>query len=68
VDFLLQVHAHGTIGANDFIGTNSGIGWNVSTRIRDPYIRSFIAHDMVCTFDCGSCEAPQEILPGGGDC
>src|SRR5437667_8020533 len=67
VDFLLQVHTHSAVGTNDFVGANSGIARNISSRIGNAHIRRVITNLMVGSFDRGSPELTQEILPTGGN-
>ena len=61
VHFLLQVNAECAISPNHFVGADSRVGRNISTRIRDAYIRRIIANDVMGTFDCRCRKASKEI-------
>src|SRR5882757_8169702 len=51
VDLLLKIHAYGTVRANDFVGADSCIARNVTTRIRNAYISRIVTNGMVGSFN-----------------
>jgi len=62
VDLLLKVHAHGAVGANDFIGADSGIARNITTRIGDAYIGRIVANGLVGSFNSSTDETSRKVL------
>ena len=63
VHFLLQVDAHGTITANHFVGAHSGVGGNISARVRNMDIRGNVADRVMRAFDGCRDQAACKLLP-----
>jgi hypothetical protein len=54
VNFLLQIDPKGAIGANDFVGADARIRWNVSAGVRDSYVGRDVADRMMRALNRGS--------------
>jgi len=62
VDLLLKIHAYSTVRANDFVGADSGIARNVTTRIRNAYISRIVTNGMMGSFNGRTDETSRKVL------
>jgi hypothetical protein len=51
VDLFLQLHSRRSVGADDRVGAEAGVGGDVSARIRDPNIARDPADTMMRAFN-----------------
>jgi hypothetical protein len=62
VDLFLQINTDSAVGANNFVRADSGIGGNVSSRIRNAYVRGVVADMMGSPFDCSGDQPLKKIM------
>lgn len=56
VDFFLQINSDSPIAAYHFVGADSGVCGDVARRIWDANVIRRIAHRMLGSLDCRSCQ------------
>src|SRR5258707_432234 len=60
--FLLKIDTYGAVNANDLVGADACIGWDVAAVGRDGHISWVVTHGMVRTLYGRSYKFPQKCL------
>jgi len=65
--FHLKIDTYGAVNANDLVGADACIGWNVTAAGWDCYISGIVSDGMVRTLYGRSYELPQKCLTRVGN-
>ena len=53
MNFFLEINAYGAVGADDHIGANASVGWNISARICDSHVGWIVSNRVMGALDRG---------------